>query len=130
MHRRKGRIWIGWQSDFVDCQILSVECQFIHCCVTDLAKSAKICITFVYGLHTVGDRKLLWPQLHTLSDSVSGPWLCAGDFNTIYAQNHREGGNPLSLYGTCDFATAIDDMQVFHVNSWVVSLLGAILRVS
>ena len=114
---RKGRIWIGWRTDYAQCNILSQDSQFIHCSVRDLITSELIFVTFVYGLHTVGDRKSLWPSLADIARSVQGPWVCAGDFNAIYAQDHRQGGNAPSTYEISDFANAIDDLQIYPVKS-------------
>lgn len=60
---RKGRIVVGWHSDYVDCHILSCDAQTLHCRINDKSTLYVICVTFVYGCHTMGDRKSLWPWL-------------------------------------------------------------------
>ena len=55
----KGRIWVGWQPDFIDCDIIAVGTQFIHCRCIDKVTLAAVYVSFIYGLHIIGDRRSL-----------------------------------------------------------------------
>lgn len=71
---RKGRIWVGWQPDYVDCYILYSDTQIIHCRLRDKSSLDDMVVSFVYGLHTISDRRTLWPPLIDLAATISVPW--------------------------------------------------------
>lgn len=56
--------------------------------VTDKIALDSFYITFVYGLHSVGDRKPLWLHLSAITTNCAKPWLIMGDFNVAYSQEH------------------------------------------
>lgn len=101
----------------VDVTLIYLDTQFLDCQISDKLSSESMFVTFVYGLNNIGDRKLLWPGIYNISQSVTGPWLLEGDFNAIYSPEYRIGGDPVTSYEIKDFLNAIDDLQIFPLNS-------------
>ena len=106
------RIVIFWNSstikvDFVDC---SAQC--VHVVINSLVISFHA--TFVYGLHTIVDRRDLWDSLRMWCPS--DPWLVLGDFNSILSQDDKLNGNAISLYETNDFHNCCHDLGLFDLN--------------
>lgn len=75
----------------VDCHVLSFDSLIIHCLVHDKLAMVDLFVTFIYGLHTIDDRRSLWPKLCDITHSISGLWVLAGEFNAIYMEDHRQG---------------------------------------
>ncbi|KAL0284147.1 UNVERIFIED_CONTAM: hypothetical protein Sradi_7207900 [Sesamum radiatum] len=75
------RIWIAWNDDFIDVDILNIGSQFVHCRVLKHDMHEPILITVVYGANEVSARRELWQGLIELAASVNLPWLVGGDFN-------------------------------------------------
>lgn len=87
-------------------------------------------MTVVYGLHTVEDRKTLWPELLPIDNQMSLPWCVMGDFDAFLASGDRLNGNPVSTYETQDFIRllATTDLGEYkscgHFYSWSNKGLG------
>lgn len=88
---------------------------------------------FIYGLHTVTDRKELWNQLRTLNNQP--PTLFIGDYNAIYKVDHRQGSRP-TTYEINDMSSWMEEMhlhtlkEVGHEFSWSNSEEGENIIVS
>lgn len=54
-------------------QVISVE-------ISDRVKSLAIIVSFVYGLHSVQDRKAMWQDLRNVADVVRGKVVNYGGF--------------------------------------------------
>lgn len=59
----KGRIWVGWDANTVKLEVLGVSRQFITVRMRNLDKAFTFEVSFVYGYHTIVDRKKLWMEL-------------------------------------------------------------------
>ena len=78
------RIWIAWDYNYTDVDIIEVGNQFIHCRVTIRALQEYVDITIVYGATEVSDRRELWASLESLAfQCINIPWLVGGDFNAV-----------------------------------------------
>lgn len=106
----KGRIWFGWNIEKVKGDISFVSAQVIHGRFSH--NSISVEISMVYGLHNINDRKELWEELEKLGDSVQGPWLIMGDFNTIYESDQRQGGSVVTDKEMEDFLDCIQKVRI------------------
>ena len=119
----RGRIWVGWLSQFHKVQVLHIHAQFIHCRV-ETADKPYFFFTAVYGLHTVEDRRDLWRELLHISGMLSSPWLLMGDFNSILSSEDRWNGAAVTVHETMDFQHFMDTADVCslptfgHYHSW------------
>lgn len=59
-YSNRGRIWVMWDIDKIDFQLISMTDQIIHGYVKSLTMMSDFYNTVVYGLHTVQDRRGLW----------------------------------------------------------------------
>ncbi|KAL0394851.1 UNVERIFIED_CONTAM: hypothetical protein Slati_4451300 [Sesamum latifolium] len=78
------RIWLAWDDDFVDVDVLEVDTQYVHCRVLIRSAHSDVLLTIVYGVNELGGRRALWQSLSNISHAIVDiPWLVGGDFNTI-----------------------------------------------
>ncbi|KAL0440717.1 UNVERIFIED_CONTAM: hypothetical protein Sradi_0010600 [Sesamum radiatum] len=78
------RIWIAWNDEFIDVDILDIGTQFVHCRVLIHEMHEPILTTVVYGANDVSARRELWQGLTDLAVSLENvPWLVGGDFNAV-----------------------------------------------
>lgn len=88
------RIWVGWNSDFVDVCILGGTEQIIHCQIKSLENNMVIYVSFAYGLNTIGERRELWNEMLSFSELRGNDvWAVMGDFNAIIDSSEGLGGN-------------------------------------
>ncbi|XP_011101514.1 uncharacterized protein LOC105179570, partial [Sesamum indicum] len=78
------RLWIAWDDNFIDVDIVECGTQFIHCLVYIRSLRESIAIIVIYGPTEVVDRRELWGSLKTIAmQTVDIPWLIGGDFNVV-----------------------------------------------
>ncbi|KAL0455347.1 UNVERIFIED_CONTAM: hypothetical protein Slati_0873900 [Sesamum latifolium] len=78
------RIWLAWDEDFIDLNVVESGDQFIHCSAHIRSLHIHVLITVVYGVNDVMGRRVLWDDLNRISHTVHDvPWLVGGDFNTV-----------------------------------------------
>ncbi|XP_021739773.1 uncharacterized protein LOC110706185 [Chenopodium quinoa] len=106
----KGRIWLGWKSDRLHIDVLTIHAQLMHCCVSSLDYSKQVSLSFLYGLYCIHDRKSLWEGIKEIG-SISMPWFCTGDFNSVLNYEDRMNGTDVPDYVIRDFRDFIDYMQ-------------------
>ncbi|XP_011078701.1 uncharacterized protein LOC105162405 [Sesamum indicum] len=78
------RIWIAWDENFIDVDVVECGTQFIHCHVNIRAIHESIAITIIYGANELVERRALWGSMETIAMQCTNiPWLVGGDFNTV-----------------------------------------------
>ncbi|KAL2252957.1 UNVERIFIED_CONTAM: hypothetical protein Sindi_0090400, partial [Sesamum indicum] len=78
------RVWIAWDDNFIDVDVIECRTQFIHCHVNIRALQESIAITVIYGANEVVQRRELWGSLETIAmQCIDIPWLVGGDFNVV-----------------------------------------------
>ena len=87
-----GRICVIWNPAKVDLVSLGGSSQVIHCNVTCLVTSKSVCMSFIYGLHSIVARRPLWNNLKDFGLRCSMPWILLGDFNSILSAEERING--------------------------------------
>ncbi|KAL0295130.1 UNVERIFIED_CONTAM: hypothetical protein Scaly_3109200 [Sesamum calycinum] len=86
------RIWIAWNDELIDVDILNVGTQFVHCRVLVHELHESIFITVVYGANDVSTRRELWQELIDLAGTIGNePWLVGGDFNAVLDMSEVSG---------------------------------------
>ncbi|KAL2251903.1 UNVERIFIED_CONTAM: putative mitochondrial protein [Sesamum indicum] len=94
------RIWIAWDYNYTDVDIIEVGNQFIHCRATIRALQEYVDITIVYGATEVSDRRELWASLESLDvQCINTPWLVGGDFNAVRDLSENTALLPLPMQG-------------------------------
>ncbi|KAL2249850.1 UNVERIFIED_CONTAM: hypothetical protein Sindi_2458700 [Sesamum indicum] len=78
------RVWIAWDDNFIDVEVVECGTQFIHCLVNIRAIHESVAVTIAYGAIKVVDRRELWSALENLAIQCADiPWLIGGDFNAV-----------------------------------------------
>lgn len=103
--------------------------------MSDRNGSILYVVSFVYGLHHVGERKRLWTELGSIVDQLSCPWIVIGDFNSIFGTDQRIGGAEVmeaKIKVGCSFL--IDHnvsclRSVGHYFSWQQNVKGILSRI-
>lgn len=88
-----GGIWVLWEGDIVNVDIISTSNQFIHYGVSFKDGSESFFLTCLYGSPIPSIRQDLWNNLETLSTAVgNNKWCCIGDFNEYKGLEDKQGG--------------------------------------
>ena len=112
-HHAKGRIWIGWRYDTCKLETCETHQQFIATKITPINMEESYHVIFVFGLHSVSDRKDLWPEL--LGVNHDTPCLFIGDFNAIYKEEHRKNRSQVTTYEMYDMRKWMEDTELHPV---------------
>lgn len=98
-----GRMVVLWDSNKVDCVVLGIEPQCIHCrVVCKVSQQAFLC-TFIYGFYSPAKRKPIWDFLKQVGQTCITPWVVLGDFNVVKSITERIGGVTPNIYQMKDF---------------------------
>ena len=107
---KSGGLTLWWHEDvFVD--VLSSSKNIIHTKVSSLTHCLPEYISFVYGPPVEADRTQVWTQLRHIASTMSGTWMCVGDFNELLSQNDKWGGNPHVLRRIINFQLVVSDYE-------------------
>ncbi|KAL0428297.1 UNVERIFIED_CONTAM: hypothetical protein Slati_3004500 [Sesamum latifolium] len=110
------RIWVAWNEDELDVDILLVHAQLIHCKIFIRDSQKVVFVTVVYGDNEVVPRRELWQELSLLPSSiVDDPWLVLGDFNAVMDMSEVCGTSG-------DIRLAMEDFCACIINAGLVSL--------
>ncbi|KAH0761484.1 hypothetical protein KY290_017557 [Solanum tuberosum] len=88
-YSNKGRIWLLWNPQLIECVILSKYEQYIQGRLKLKCKNLTILFVAIYGLHTIQNRKSMWEDLRLMSAGVNEPMICMGDYNAILTGDDR-----------------------------------------
>lgn len=82
-----GRILILWNSSTVDVAIFEVLPQVIHISLTCKVTSSTFLLSFIYGYHTIVNRRSLWDNLVYFASSHPGTF---GGILILYYMRMKE----------------------------------------
>ncbi|KAL3646608.1 hypothetical protein CASFOL_009575 [Castilleja foliolosa] len=111
-----GRILVLWNPSKVSMEPISISPQVIHFKATCKVSSVSTRLSFIYGLHSIIDRRPLWTNLSDFSGQNRSPWLLLGDFNNVLCSGDRQNGVDVTPYEIRDFedfcsASGVSDLQ-------------------
>ncbi|KAI5663501.1 hypothetical protein M9H77_22824 [Catharanthus roseus] len=112
-----GRIVLLWDPSRSHMDVMDMNSQAIHSCITCKVSLWKFFVSFVYGLHSVVSRRPLWQSLVQFGSTLKQPWLVLGDFNNILNGNERRGQSSVSSYEVRDFMKCCVDLGLVDINS-------------
>ncbi|XP_022847501.1 uncharacterized protein LOC111370020 [Olea europaea var. sylvestris] len=95
---RAGRILILWNPSKAFLDVMEVYPQIIHCKATCKVTSYTFLVSFVYGFHTVVNRRPLWNNIMEFNASISSPWLILGDYNNVLKFDEKCNGADVTPY--------------------------------
>jgi len=88
---QSGGIWLLWRSGLGDITIIEASDQFVVAKLQSDTETLNIIV--VYAAPSVSRRSGLWEKLSEVLESLEGPIVIGGDFNTIVRLDERSGGN-------------------------------------
>ncbi|XP_011101714.1 uncharacterized protein LOC105179775 [Sesamum indicum] len=110
------RVWIAWDDNFIDINVVQCGMQYIHCLVNIRAIHESVAVTVAYGATEVIDRRELWNALESLAIQCTDiPWLIGGDFNAV-----RDLSEVCGTSG--DIRIAIEDFNAAIQNTGLLPL--------
>ncbi|KAL2932526.1 LINE-1 retrotransposable element ORF2 protein [Bienertia sinuspersici] len=71
--------------------ILDMTDQCIHCVIKPKSGLPEFFCTFIYGFNEAEKRLGLWEKMRDINAKYNGPWLIAGDLNTVLKGDERLG---------------------------------------
>ncbi|KAL2235430.1 UNVERIFIED_CONTAM: hypothetical protein Sindi_1275200 [Sesamum indicum] len=78
------RVWIAWDDNFIDVEVVDCGMQFIHCLINIRAIHELVAVTVAYGATEVVDRRELWSALENIAIQCADIlWLIGVDFNSV-----------------------------------------------
>ncbi|KAM3301462.1 hypothetical protein P3S67_015964 [Capsicum chacoense] len=80
---RSGGIVLLWHTSFVSITRKRQTSHELHAMIKVLPDSPSWYFSTIYASTDYNIRKLLWDNLSTYANSISGPWLVAADFNEV-----------------------------------------------
>ncbi|KAJ4847776.1 hypothetical protein Tsubulata_003312 [Turnera subulata] len=81
-------IWLMWNDDQVEVQILYSHTQLVHVRVSK--GSSAFFLTVVYASPQEKWRRYCWKNIEALAEHIGEPWLLVGDFNAVLDGNERK----------------------------------------
>ncbi|KAL0394958.1 UNVERIFIED_CONTAM: hypothetical protein Slati_4462000 [Sesamum latifolium] len=110
------RIWLAWNNDELDVEVLTVHEQVIHCWVFIRQIHIAVLVSVVYGANHLGVRRDLWRTLGHIADSIYvEPWLVLGDYNAVADMSEVCGASR-------DIRSVIEDFQGFLIDIGLITL--------
>ncbi|CAA0839627.1 Unknown protein, partial [Striga hermonthica] len=113
----RGRIAILWNPMKVDITMEAALPQVIFANIRCKVSNHSFIASFIYGLDTREDRKLLWDDLRVFRGRILLPWLLLGDFNAILKPEERIKGERVINRDTMDLLEVCDDLGLSDISS-------------
>ncbi|XP_020985915.1 uncharacterized protein LOC110274883 [Arachis duranensis] len=95
-----GGIWILWNSNFWNVEVLMSHRQYVHMKLRYGLESPWY-FTVVYGSPQIRLRTSLWEGLKSIADNLTSEWCVGGDFNCVLSATDTGGNSGLSRDHDC-----------------------------
>lgn len=86
-HSPNGRIWVVWDKQIVTVNLVKGNDQYLNCSVR--MGQVDFLLTVVYAENIEQLREPLWAELLSIAETIQGPWMLVGDFNTTLVFKER-----------------------------------------
>ncbi|XP_016496576.1 uncharacterized protein LOC107815508 [Nicotiana tabacum] len=113
----KGKIWLLWDTNEIECKEVSSTAQTIHTIIYTRRLDMRFTFTAVYGLHSIEDRRSMWSELTRLNSIQQGPWLIMGDYNATRSAEDRPIDNPVQELEVRNFNDFIEDTELTEMKT-------------
>lgn len=94
-HHVNGRIWVGFDCLVWSFTVVTMSAQHITGLVKKIGSGESFVVSFVYGLNTMQERRLLWGELAAVRSTipVGTAWVILGDFNVCLGPDETNKGS-------------------------------------
>lgn len=106
-----GRIGILWDPKKLVVTTIERHPQVVSLQASSLVYGLSFVISAVYGFYSVSHRLELWNSLQSVASLWGGPWVIAGDFNCVMAENERIG-RAVTTRETRDFKSICETLDL------------------
>ncbi|XP_075658740.1 uncharacterized protein LOC142628551 [Castanea sativa] len=103
-----GGLWLLWKSDRVIVKPLATTEQEIHVSVKVRPSDSECIFSAVYASPRFNERCVLWNNLVNVASLHSSPWIIAGDFNEVLADDEKYGGRVVNANRALLFKDCLD----------------------
>ncbi|XP_061357635.1 uncharacterized protein LOC133301939 [Gastrolobium bilobum] len=110
-----GGIWILWDDRDVEVEVIRTHHQYVHTRIHYIEEERMELATFVYGSPRRVEKIKLWEDLVDISDSVVGPWILLGDFNSVLRQHEKDEGLDVCWKSIQDMQDCLMDCRIADV---------------
>ncbi|XP_074266271.1 uncharacterized protein LOC141588743 [Silene latifolia] len=110
-----GGIIILWNARDVAISLVDKGSQMINVVAQVSHDNFIFLLTAVYASPKFKHRVNLWTALNTLSQNLSHPWVCIGDFNEITDPCEKFGGNGIKWNRVNLYKTSMDSCNLFDL---------------
>ncbi|XP_020258784.1 uncharacterized protein LOC109835211 [Asparagus officinalis] len=113
----RGRIWVVWDSDIWNGDVLSATLQVITIRLQNKG-GFNLLLSVIYGENSESARLSLWADIRDIYDKFkSMPWLLVGDFNVCRFTTEKIGGRHLTVKKLQDFNDCIQSCGLSDIKS-------------
>ncbi|XP_059658543.1 uncharacterized protein LOC132304851 [Cornus florida] len=112
-----GRIWVMWNPNTIDLDVVCTTKQSIHCSISIIDQNITFYSSFIYASNFAAERLSLWKDINHHSTLFgNSPWLVMGDFNIISNSAEKNGGsvrwNPaINAFCECLQQAELEDLR-------------------
>ncbi|XP_030941775.1 uncharacterized protein LOC115966748 [Quercus lobata] len=107
-----GGLWLLWNTDRVAVSLLATTEQEIHVSVKVRPSDTQCFLSAVYASPKFNERCILWKNLVNVASLHSSPWIIAGDFNKVLADNDKFGGRTVNANRSLLFKDCLDSCNM------------------
>lgn len=104
----EGGLWLLWNSDKVEVELLAKTEQEIHVEVKVLSSNLAWLFSAIYASPKSEERCILWENLTKVAELHNKAWVMAGDFNELLVEEDKFGGRGVSISGSLLFKDCLD----------------------
>lgn len=104
----EGGLWLLWNSDKVEVELLAKTEQEIHVEVKVLSSNLAWLFSAIYASPKSEERCILWENLTKVAELHNKAWVMAGDFNEPLVEEDKFGGKGVSISGSLLFKDCLD----------------------
>ena len=103
-----GGLWLLWNSDIVEVELLAKTKQEIHAEVKVRTSRLTWLFSAIYASPRSEERCILWENLTKVAELRNLPWIMAGDFNELLIDKDKFEGRGVSINRSLAFKDCLD----------------------
>nr|XP_023873887.1 uncharacterized protein LOC111986485 [Quercus suber] len=107
-----GGLWLLWNSDIVEVELLAKTEQEIHAKVKVRTSRLSWLFSAIYASPRSEERCILWENLTKVAELHKLPWVMAGDFNEPLIDEDKFGGRGVSINRSLAFKECLDQCSM------------------
>ncbi|XP_058769166.1 uncharacterized protein LOC131643032 [Vicia villosa] len=111
-----GGICVAWLDVEIKITMEIIKFQFLHLKI-QYVNGKEWYFTPIYASPNAANREMMWTDLKNISNSMSKPWLLAGDFNDTAFDHEKKGGRTISINRCKKFLNNFEDCGLMDLGA-------------